>query len=137
MYEKEIKDRLQSMKDAGKSNSEIARELKIPASAVTNILSGYREIKNTSVEFLLKVFPRCKIFLDGVVPAVQSMSDQSVAVGDNSMISTGIVGGNNTITVIGKGSSGIPDDIRRDIVNSTVLSPSEKVEMLKELMKKE
>ena len=125
------------MKDSGKSNSEIARELKIPASSVTNILTGYREIKNTSVEFLLKVFPRCKIFLDGVVPAVQSMSDQSVAVGDNSMISTGIVGGNNTITVIGKGSSGIPDDLRRDIVNSTVLSPAEKVEMLKELMKKE
>lgn len=132
MYEKEIKDRLQSMKDAGKSNSEIARELKIPASAVTNILSGYREIKNTSVEFLLKVFPRCKIYLDGVVPAGQSMSDQSVVIEGSNAVANGIVGGDNIVTVIGK-PSGIPEDLRKEIVNSS-LSAKEKAALLKELM---
>lgn len=137
MYEKEIRDRLCEMHNSGMSYDEISQKTNISKTTVGHVITGGRSIKNPTISLLLKVFPRCKIFLDGVTPSQPSMTDQSVVIGDNTGIANGIVGGSNTVTVIGKGSSGIPDDLRRDIVNSTVLSPAEKVEMLKELMKKE
>lgn len=65
MYEEEIKRRLVEMSGEGMTHSEIGRKLGIPISTVSNILSGYREIKNPSVDMLLKVFPNCRIDLDG------------------------------------------------------------------------
>ena len=65
MYEKEIRAKLQQMHDSGMSYDDIAEKTGITKSVVAYCISGSRPIKNPSINLLLKVFPRCKIDLDG------------------------------------------------------------------------
>ena len=73
MFEHEIKQELEKMRARGMSNSEIAKALTLPNSTVSNILSGYRAVKNTSVDLLVKVFPRCRIDLYGTTASPSGM----------------------------------------------------------------
>ena len=132
MYEKEIRDRLCEMHNSGMSYDEISQKTNISKTTVGHVITGGRSIKNPTISLLLKVFPRCKIYLDGVVPSQTAMSDQSVVIEGSNAVANGIVGGGNIVTVIGK-PSGIPEDLRKEIVNSS-LSAKEKAALLKELM---
>ena len=132
MYEKQIRDRLCEMHNSGMSYDEISQKTNISKTTVGHVITGGRSIKNPTISLLLKVFPRCKIYLDGVVPSQTAMSDQSVVIDGSNAVANGIVGGDNIVTVIGK-PSGIPEDLRKEIVNSS-LSAKEKAALLKELM---
>ena len=65
MFEKEIRAKLQEMHDSGMSYDEIAKSTGISKTTISSCVSGYRSVKNPTISLLLKVFPRCKIDLDG------------------------------------------------------------------------
>lgn len=65
MFEKEIKERLQQMHDSGMSYDEISAKTGITKSVVAYCISGSRPIKNPTISLLLKVFPHCRIDLEG------------------------------------------------------------------------
>lgn len=65
MYEKEIRDRLCEMHDRGMSYDEISQKTNISKTTVGHVITGGRSIKNPTISLLLKVFPRCRIDLDG------------------------------------------------------------------------
>lgn len=137
MFEADIQNKLKEMHNSGMTYEEIAEATGIAKTVVGVYTSGARPIKNPTISLLMKVFPKCKIFLDGVIPGFTRTQDQSVVIGDGAIAAVGIAEGDVSVNTGGSvRSSGIPADIRDAIISDKSLSAKEKVEMLKALMQK-
>ena len=68
MFEEEIRGGLQEMYNGGMTYKEISEKTGISQSVVANCISGARPLKNPSISLLLKVFPNCRIDLNGESP---------------------------------------------------------------------
>lgn len=68
MFEEEILERLREMHRSGMSYDEISKQTGVVKTAIGLYISGSREIKNPSINLLMKVFPNCRIDLDGNTP---------------------------------------------------------------------
>lgn len=68
MFEEEILSRLREMHRSGMSYDEIANTTGVARSALGLYISGSKPIKNPSISLLLKVFPNCRIDLNGGSP---------------------------------------------------------------------
>lgn len=63
-YIEQIETQLKKMHE-NLSFEEMSKRLGVAPSSLSGILNGSRPMKNPSLDLLLKVFPRCKIDLDG------------------------------------------------------------------------
>lgn len=78
MFEEEILERLREMHRSGMSYDEIANTTGVARAAIGFYISGAKPIKNPTVNLLMKVFPNCRIDLDGnCPPETASALDQS------------------------------------------------------------
>lgn len=68
MFEEEILSRLREMHRSGMSYDEIANTTGVARSALGLYISGSKPIKNPSISLLMKVFPNCRIDLNGGSP---------------------------------------------------------------------
>lgn len=68
MFEEEILERLREMHRSGMSYDEIANTTGVARAAIGFYISGAKPIKNPTVNLLMKVFPNCRIDLDGNTP---------------------------------------------------------------------
>lgn len=78
MFEEEILQKMKEMHSSGMTYEEISENTGISKAVVGFYISGARPIKNPSISLLMKVFPNCRIDLDGnCPPETASASDQS------------------------------------------------------------
>lgn len=68
MFEEEILERLREMHRSGMSYDEIASTTGVARAAIGFYISGAKPIKNPTVNLLMKVFPNCRIDLEGNAP---------------------------------------------------------------------
>lgn len=65
MFEKEFLEKIKEMYDNGMTQDEIARKVSLSRATIQFYVNGTKKPKNLTVNSLLKVFPNCKISLNG------------------------------------------------------------------------
>jgi|GEM_PF-6046268 len=98
MFEKEITEHLRELYGGGMTQEEMARLTGISRPYIANILNGKQQVKNASVDLLLKVFPRATVSLTGDVRqtnAGQSGGINAQAVNGNNFFAPDVEGFRN------------------------------------------
>ncbi|MBS1371485.1 MAG: helix-turn-helix transcriptional regulator [Lentisphaeria bacterium] len=122
MLSKTIYQTIREEYDSGKKQIEIARKFNVDQQIISRILSGDRSVSGMRLETIEKMFPNATIHLNG----------DKVNIKDNHGTAYGIIHGD--VKNIGS-ESGIPKDVLNAIMDNKNLSPSEKAQMVKELMR--
>lgn len=122
MLSKTILEAIRKDYDAGKKQTEIAKDHNVAQQIISRLLSGKRSASGLTVETIEKMFPNATINLNG----------DKVEVRNNRGTAFGIVHGN----VTGPFESGIPGDVLKAIMADQKMSVTEKAQLVKELLKK-
>lgn len=122
MISKTIYQIIREEYDSGKKQIEIARKFNVDQQIISRLLSGERSVSGMRLETIEKMFPNATIHFNG----------DKVEIKDNNGTAYGIVHGD--VKNVGA-NSGIPKDVLDAIINNKNLSPTEKAQMMKELMK--
>jgi len=116
MLSETIVDILKNEYKSGKKQAEIAKKYNLDQQTVSRLLSGKRNAAGLTLETVQKMFPMATIHIE-----------------NNSGTSVGVV--NGEVHLNGGKESGIPADILRAIIADRSLSPAEKAQLIKEIMK--
>ena len=126
MFEEEILERLREMHRSGMSYDEIANTTGVARAAIGFYISGAKPIKNPTVNLLMKVFPNCRIDLDGnAPPAPVEGQPSAVSESDAEKIASDAVEDFRNKAVMALLKLDVPADIALEVLKTvSELSPA-------------
>lgn len=119
----EILERLRNEYEKGATYKEIAKEKNISYSYLRGIINGVNPPEKLSLELLFKIFPHATINLSG----------DSVKISNNNGTAFGVINGNVQNSF---GHSISSEYIIKTIIEDTIISSDEKIELLAKFAKK-
>ena len=119
----EILERLRNEYEKGATYKEIAKEKNISYSYLRGIINGVNPPEKLSLELLFKIFPHATINLSG----------DSVKISNNNGTAFGVINGNVQNSFEHSISS---EYIIKTIIEDTIISSDEKIELLAKFSKK-
>lgn len=128
-----ILERIHALRDEGKTQDAIARHFNVPQQTIGLILTGKRKVENLTLYTVQKMFPQAVICLDGLPPSGNTANSTN---GVAALTVQGNVVNNQAGPTTAAPMPEIPAEIIAAVIADKSMSPTEKAELLKTLLKK-